>query len=60
VLGYAWGRPPQRLQVGGDEDAPPVKLEGKLDWSKFPPATLALLLEAVEALERDKDTGEDG
>src|SRR3954447_11797839 len=27
VLGYAWGRPPQRVQVGGDEDAFPVRVE---------------------------------
>ena len=27
VLAYAWGRPPQRVQLGGDEDAGPLKVE---------------------------------
>ena len=27
VLAYAWGRPPQRVQISGDEDGGPLKVE---------------------------------
>jgi hypothetical protein len=33
VLAYAWGRPPQRVQVGADEDAPPLLGERRFDTS---------------------------
>src|SRR4051794_4368144 len=35
VLAYAWGRPPQRLQVGGDEDAPPLTVDHGIDLSRL-------------------------
>src|SRR4051794_40590999 len=56
VLAYAWGRPPQRLQVGGDEDAPPVALEHGLDLARLSPEQLRTLLDIAAAL-RAPDAG---
>src|SRR3954454_13547264 len=52
VLAYAWGRPPQRVQVGGDEDAAPVRLERVVDWGRLPPERLGQLLEILDGLEQ--------
>ena len=51
VLAYAWGRPPQRVQVGGDEDAPPVQVGRVIDWGRLPPERLGQLLEILDGLE---------
>src|SRR5919202_4764379 len=51
VLAYAWGRPPQRVQIGGDEDAPPVQVGQVIDWSRLPPERLGQLLEILDSLE---------
>ena len=51
VLAYGWGRPPQRVQLGGDEDAPPVRLERVIDWGRLPPERLGQLLEIMDGLE---------
>ena len=51
VLAYAWGRPPQRVQVGADEDAPPLLPGPVLDWSRLPPERLGQLLEILDSLE---------
>jgi hypothetical protein len=51
VLGYAWGRPPQRVQIGGDEDAPPVQVGRAIDWSRLPPERLGQLLGIMDSLE---------
>ena len=51
VLSYAWGRPPQRVQIGGDEDAPPVQVGRVIDWSRLPPERLGQLLEIMDGLE---------
>ena len=51
VLAYAWGRPPQRVQLGGDEDAAPVRVERVVDWGRLPPERLGQLLEILDGLE---------
>src|SRR3954447_10816151 len=51
VLAYGWGRPPQRVQLGGDEDAAPVRLERVIDWGRLPPERLGQLLEILDGLE---------
>ena len=51
VLAYAWGRPPQRVQIGGDEDAPPVQVGRVIDWGRLPPDRLGQLLEILDGLE---------
>jgi hypothetical protein len=51
VLGYAWGRPPQRVQIGGDEDAPPVQVGRVIDWGRLPPERLGQLLEILDSME---------
>jgi hypothetical protein len=50
-LGYAWGRPPQRVQIGGDEDAPPVQVGRVIDWGRLPPERLGQLLEILDSME---------
>ena len=54
VLAYAWGRPSRRLQVGGDDDAPPVRVERAIDWSKLPPEQLRQLLEIADTLQAEE------
>ena len=51
VLAYAWGRPPQRVRIGGDEDAAPVRVERVIDWGRLPPERLGQLLEILDGLE---------
>ena len=51
VLAYGWGRPPQRVQIGGDEDAPPVQVGRVIDWGRLPPERLGQLLEIMDSLE---------
>src|SRR3954447_6863330 len=51
VLAYAWGRPPQRVQIGGDDDAPPVQVGRVIDWNRLPPERLGQLLEILDGLE---------
>ena len=50
ALAYGWGRPPQRVQLGGDEDAPPVAVEHTIDWGRLPPEKLLLFLQLTEEL----------
>ncbi len=50
VLAYAWGRPPQRVQVGGDEESPPAAVSHKLDLSRLSVEQLRALLELSETL----------
>ena len=50
VLAYAWGRPPQRVQVGGDEESPPATVNHKLDLSRLSAEQLRALLELSETL----------
>ena len=51
MLAYGWGRPPQRVQVGGDEDAPPVRVGRAIDWGRLPPERLGQLLEIMDGPE---------
>ena len=55
VLAYAWGKPPQRVQVGGDEDAPPLLAGPRIDWSVLPPDKLGELLGIIDLLEAQRD-----
>ena len=50
VLAYAWGRPPQRVQVGGDEESPPAAVSHKLDLSRLSAEQLRALLELSQTL----------
>jgi hypothetical protein len=50
VLAYAWGRPPQRVQVGGDEENPPAAVSHQLDLSRLSAEQLRALLELSETL----------
>jgi hypothetical protein len=50
VLAYAWGRPPQRVQVGGDEESPPAAVSHQLDLSRLSAEQLRALLELSQAL----------
>src|SRR3954454_11901025 len=55
VLAYAWGRPPQRVQVGADEDAPPPPPGPAVDWSLLPTDKLRELLAIIGLLETQRD-----
>src|SRR3954453_10669865 len=55
VLAYAWGRPPQRVQVGADEDAPPPLPGPAVDWSLLPTDKLRELLAIIGLLEAQRD-----
>jgi hypothetical protein len=50
ILQYAWGKPPQRLQVSGDDEAPPVKTETTLDLSKLSLEQQIALLDLADTL----------
>src|SRR4051794_29514292 len=51
VLAYAWGRPPQRVQVGADEDAPPLLAERRFDISVLSPEDALRLLEMLDKID---------
>src|SRR5690348_13031346 len=55
VLAYAWGRPPQRVQVSGDEDGTPLLPGPRLDWGLLPPDKLGELLGIIDFLEAQRD-----
>ena len=55
VLAYAWGRPPQRVQVGADEDASPLLPGPAVDWSLLPGDKLGELLGIIDLLEARRD-----
>src|SRR5690242_1015336 len=50
VLSYAWGRPPQRVQVSGDEDGPPL-LERRFDFGVLSPEDALRLLEMLDKID---------
>jgi len=51
VLAYAWGRPPQRVQVGADEDSPPLLGERRFDISVLSPEDALRLLEMLDKID---------
>src|SRR4051794_5384917 len=51
VLSYAWGRPPQRVQVGADEDAPPLLGERRFDIGVLSPEDALRLLEMLDKID---------
>ena len=51
VLSYAWGRPPQRVQVGGDEDAPPLLGERRFDIGGLSAEDRLRLLELLDVID---------
>jgi hypothetical protein len=55
VLAYAWGRPPQRVQVGADEDAPPLLGERRFDISVLSPEDALRLLEMLDKIDGTAD-----
>ena len=57
VLAYAWGRPPQRVQVGGDEDSPPAAINHQLDLSRLSAEQLRALLELSQTLRTGNGAG---
>jgi hypothetical protein len=55
VLAYAWGRPPQRMQVGADEDAPPLLGERRFDISALSAEDRLRLLELLDVIDGTAD-----
>jgi hypothetical protein len=51
VLSYAWGRPPQRVQVGADEDAPPLLGERRFDIGSLSAEDRLRLLELLDVID---------
>jgi hypothetical protein len=51
VLAYAWGRPPQRVQVGADEDAPPLPGERRFDLGALSAEDRLRLLELLDVID---------
>src|SRR4051794_30505183 len=55
VLQYAWGKPPARVQVGADEDAPPLPGERRFDISVLSPEDALRLLEMLDRIDGTAD-----
>ena len=55
VLAYAWGRPPQRVQVSGDEDAAPLLGERRFDLSALSAEDRLRLLELLDVIDGTAD-----
>src|SRR3954454_18946647 len=55
VLAYAWGRPPQRGQVGADEHPPPLLAERRFDLGALSAEDRLRLLEFLDVIDGTAD-----